>query len=117
MAVLLADGLYQVRKRPHPAERDAHGTPVPAADAAATDLVDGAAAHQPDGTWKLRLDPSVWPVRSGDTIAKPAEDRTWTVTGVPRLHQVPGAPDVDFVDLQAVAVPPEVDRGYPVPTT
>jgi hypothetical protein len=58
----------------------------------------------------------VWPVRDGDTVDKPAEGRQWTVTGVPRLHQVPNVPDVDFVDVRAVAVPPEVDRGYPVPT-
>ncbi|MCX5070822.1 hypothetical protein OOJ91_33800 [Micromonospora lupini] len=116
MAVQLADGFYLVRRRPHPAARDAHGIPIPGADDTVTDLVDGAAVEQPDGSWKLRLDPAVWPVHSGDTVGKPAEDLTWTVTGEPRLHMVPGVPDVDFIDVQAVAVPPEVDRGYPVPT-
>ncbi|WP_435585917.1 hypothetical protein [Micromonospora aurantiaca (nom. illeg.)] len=117
MAVLLADGLYQVRKRQHPAERDAHGTPIPGPDnASVTDPVAGAAGEQPDGSWKLRLDPAVWPVRAGDTVVTDDGIRTWTVTGIPRLHEVPNVPDVDYVEVQARIVPPEVDRGYPVPT-
>jgi len=116
MSVLIADGLYQVRRRPHPAPRDAHGTPIPGAEGTPTGLVDGAAAEQPDGQWKLRLDPIVWPVRAGDTIDQPATGRAWTVVGSPRLHEVPHHPDVDHIEVQAVIVPPEVDRGYPVPT-
>lgn len=113
MAVLLADGLYQVSRQAHPLERDAHGTPVPGPGGPPTPLVPGAATRQLDGSWTMRLDSAVWPVAAGDVVERPADSGRWTVTGTPRNVKVPGAPDVDHVALTAAQDPPDVDRGYP----
>lgn len=108
MAVVLADRDLTARVQSHPWTRDEHGVPVPA-EAPVTDdrgPYPGAATEQPDDTWTLRLDPRCWPVRAGDTITDGT--LTWVLTGNPRLHQVPGVSDVDYIAATAQLEPPEV---------
>jgi hypothetical protein len=112
VVVLLPDGAYRVGKPGRPHLRDAHGSPVPT-EPVWTAYVAGASARQADGSWSLRLGVSVWPVAAGDLIEREADGGQWSVTGTPRRHQVPGAPDVDHVTVVAVQVPPDVDLGYP----
>jgi hypothetical protein len=111
MVVVLADGRYRVLRLPHPQPRDGHGLPVPGGGTW-TEFVDGAAGQQPDGSWSLRLDPSVWPVHAGDTVEREDGSR-WVVYGEPRLSAVPDHPDVDHVRVTARQDPPDPDRGQP----
>lgn len=105
MAVVLADGSYTVRKRPHEWTRDAHGTPVPTAPGTALGPYPGAVAEQPDGTWSLRLDPAAWRLRAGDLVDGPA-GRTWLVeSALLRTNQA--ASDVDYVAVVGSLQPPE----------
>lgn len=108
MAVVLSNCQLQVEAREHPEERDARGTPVPSD----TDTITvrgpfpGSALQQPDGSWSLRLDPQCWPVRAGDKVTDGT--RVWFANPDPRLHQVPGIPDVDYVQVAATLDPPLV---------
>ena len=113
MAVLLTDGRYTLHRQPTPQTRDGHGLPVPGPAAPPAGPGDGASSRQADGAWTLRLDPALWPVSAGDTVTRAADGHRWVVTGTPRLHEVPGHPDVDYVAVTAVQDPPDVDRGYP----
>ncbi len=95
MAVILSDGSYRVRKRPHEFTRDAQGTPVPAATE----------QPEPAGSWSLRLDPAAWRLRPGDLVDGPA-GRTWLVTSA-MLRVNTAAADVDYVAITATLEPPE----------
>jgi hypothetical protein len=80
VAVILPDGSYSVRKRPHEFGRDAHGTPLP-------------------------IDPAAWRVRPGDLVDGPA-GRTWVVaTALLKVNNA--AADVDYVAVTAQLEPPE----------
>lgn len=105
MAVVLADGNYQVRKRAHEYTRDAHGTPVPPVPGSSSSLLPGAATEQPDGSWTLRLDPALWPVYPDDLVDRPADSRSWLVeTAVYRFNTAD--PAVDYVACTASLQPP-----------
>lgn len=112
MAVLLPDRLLGVVPAlPRPWKRDAHGTPVPPAltvlaePAVPPRMYPGAASDQGEGTWSLRLDPQLWPVKAGDRIS----DGTlvWVATAT-RHVAVPGHAAVDHVQVTATLDPPEV---------
>lgn len=95
MAVVLSDGNYRVQKRGE-STRDADGALVPAAlDVLGAEL-PGASTRQQDGSWTLRLDPAVWPIRAGDRVVGPG-GVAWIVDGVPRAHENAEVPDVDYV--------------------
>lgn len=105
MSVVLADGLYHVRKRPHEFSRDSHGTPVPTAPGPASGPWPGAVTEQPGGGWSLRLDPAAWRIRPGDLVDGP-DGRTWLVeSALLRVNQA--APDVDYVAVVGALQPPE----------
>lgn len=107
MSVLLAHLNLRVTRREHMWGRDAHGVPVPTgATETTTAYYPGAAAEQDaDNTWRLRLDPRLWPVRDGDKVDDGT--RTWVVTQA-RLHEVPGHTDVDHIGVTARLDPPLV---------
>jgi hypothetical protein len=108
VAVILPNCALTVTQRAHPWVRDARGTPVPTTDDATTTSgpFPGAASEEPDATWALRLDPRSWPVRAGDQITDGT--RVWVAYGLPKLHEVPGAPAVDHVAVTATLEPPQV---------
>jgi hypothetical protein len=109
MAVVLPNATLTAYVLHHPWERDANGVPVPPnpnVKGAPRGPWPGSVLEQPDGTWTVRLDPRVWPVKEGDTISDDT-GRTWTLTST-RHHQVPGCPDVDYVQATATLNPPEV---------
>lgn len=109
MAVVLADRVLTVTVRSHPWTRDAMGTPVPTV----ADVLDvrgpwpGAAQENPDLSWSLRVDARAWPVRAGDQISDD-QGHVWVASGSPKLHMVPGVPDVDFIEVQGTLDPPKV---------
>jgi hypothetical protein len=105
VAVILPDGSYSVRKRPHEFGRDAHGTPLPTSPGPAVGPGPGDSTEQQDGTWTLRLDPAAWRVRPGDLVDGPA-GRTWVVaTALLKVNNA--AADVDYVAVTAQLEPPE----------
>jgi hypothetical protein len=109
MAVILANRMLTVHKRAHPQARDAHGTPIPQTSDTVTTVgpFPGAAQESADGSWTLRLDPRTWRVREEDNVTDD-QGNTWIIVGRPRLNQVPGASDVDFVRAQGTLEPPLV---------
>ncbi|HET9655448.1 MAG TPA: hypothetical protein VFP72_08845 [Kineosporiaceae bacterium] len=106
MAVVLPNCQLRVRKRAHPAPRDAHGTPIPAALGAALGPWPGAAKEQEErGTWSLRVDPAAWPLNPGDEVSDGA--RTWVVaTAV--LHAVQSCSAADYVAVVGRLNPPDI---------
>ncbi|MCX4677611.1 hypothetical protein OG413_20275 [Streptomyces sp. NBC_01433] len=109
MSVILANRQLTLSALAHPWARDANGVPVPPAPDQRPEprgTWPGSALEQPDGTWSLRLDPAAWPVEPGDVVADET-GMTWTLTTA-RLHQVPGCPDVDYVQAAATRNPPKV---------
>lgn len=101
MAVMLANAQLRVRVRAHPQGRDAHGVPIPGdpADDVVRGPFPGLTAEQPDGSWKLQLDPRHHPVEPGDVVVD-EDDREWTITTErPVLQRVPGAPMLDFIPI------------------
>jgi len=107
MAVILADGTYQVARRAHPwATMDDHGIAVPAALGAYGTARAGAVTAQADRSWRVRLDPAEWPLEAGDRITD--GERTWTITGEPRRIRHPVDDEVDYVTATAALDPPEV---------
>lgn len=110
MPVVLSNCELAVHAREHPFERDERGYPVPSPSDAVTvrGPFPGAAKEQPDRSFKLRLDERCWPVRGGDLITD--GERTWYAAyqPEPRLHEVPGIPDVDYVEVVATLDPPRV---------
>lgn len=109
MVVLLADRELTAEVRAHPWVRDAHGLPVPT-DADATTVhgpYPGAASENANMSWTLRIDARCWPLRAGDKISDD-QGNVWVLAGDPKLHQVPGVPDVDYIDAAATLDPPRV---------
>lgn len=106
MVVVLANCQLSAVVRAHPLARDKRKTPVPSTD----DEVEtrgpfpGSALEQADGTWKLRLDMRCGPLRQGDKATDGT--RTWVANADPIAHQVPGAPDVDYISMVATLDPP-----------
>lgn len=107
MAVLLPDLSLTVAHRSHPFTRDDYNNPVAGeSTTSATGPYPGAAKEtDTDNTWRLRLDPSHWPVEPGDEVTDGT--RVWVVVAA-RRHWVPGIPDVDHVAVTATLDPPEV---------
>lgn len=109
MVVVLADRELTVERRSHPWVRDAHGVPVPSGADTVTvkGPYPGAAAENADLSWALRVDARCWPVAAGDRVT---DDRgnVWVLSGDPKLHMVPGVPDVDFVAATGTLEPPKV---------
>jgi hypothetical protein len=104
VVVILSDGSYSVRKRTHEYTRDGHGTPVPGSPGSASAALPGAATEQPDGTYTLRLDPALWPLREDDLIDGPSS-RTWIIeSAVLRVNNADSA--IDYVAVTAALQPP-----------
>lgn len=106
MAVILSDGTYRVRHRPHPFTEDAHGLPVAASAPAPGPWRAGARSRQTDGSYHLRLDPAEWPVRPGDQVDG-QDGATFILTGWPKKSFNPAGSDVDHVAATAALKPPE----------
>lgn len=108
MTVVLPDRDLTARARRHPWVRDERGMPVPAAEPNWTTRgpYPGAAEEQADGTWALRIDPRAWPLLAGDQVTD--GDKTWILVGEPKLHAIPGVPDVDHVAATGTLDPPQV---------
>lgn len=107
MSVLLPDGAYRVARRAYPWPQDAHGAPVPPEAGPYGPPRPGAAKEQPrtetrlsrsqpEGTYRMRLDPAEWPVREGDRVTGPG-GRTWTITSFPQLYTNPVLPYADYI--------------------
>lgn len=111
MAVVLSNAQLTVTVRAHPAARDAHGMPVPAAGPPEQRGPYPGAVTPPQGptsnVWSLRVDPRCWPIREDDTITD-NQGRTFSVRPDPRLITVPGHPDVDYISVSADLDPPQV---------
>lgn len=109
MVVVLANAQLRVEARSHDFVRDARGAPVASdADTITTrGPFPGAVKEQPDGTYTIRLDPRCWPVRAGDAIVA-SDGRIWYAAPDPRKQEVPGVPDVDYVQLVGTIDPPRV---------
>lgn len=115
MAVLLSNVQLTVRRRTHGYPRDEWGQPVPTALGPATGPYRSAVKEQPrlEGSatpseWTVRLPTQAWPLEAGDELYEVGSTRKWVVIGQARLHQVPGVPDVDYVQASATLAPPEV---------
>jgi hypothetical protein len=104
MSVILSDGLYTVRKRAHPYQRDDHGLPVPPELSDPLGPLPGCATEQQDGSWSLRLDPTAWPMREDDQITGP-NGTVWMVRGQPVLYVNNANPALNYVSIQAVFEP------------
>lgn len=107
MTVLLADRWLGVRRRatgpldPHgDAYRGGWGSlqgPHPGRAAEGPDVPEG----QPQGrTWRIALDPRLWPVAQGDLVADPGSGEQWLVTSADLLTNN-AAPDVDYIAVEA----------------
>jgi hypothetical protein len=108
MAVVLPNRtLTLLRTGAHPWERDAYGHPVPPDPATvlaeAGPSSPGAVLQEDAKTWKLRLDPSWWPVWVGDRVTDGVQ--TWVIATV-HLNKHPIDPTVNFVRATAVLDPP-----------
>jgi len=110
VAVILANTELSVSAHAHPYARDAHGDPIVDPDAAPT--VRGpypGAVSQPegpaDGPWNLRLDPRLWPVAAGDRVTA-ADGRVFVLRPDPKLEQLPGYDDIDFIHATGDLDPP-----------
>lgn len=112
MAVLLPDGLYQVHHRPYPWPQDTHGAPVAPDQLPPGQARNGCSTEQPSGSWSLRLDPAEWRVRAGDLVTGGPGNRTYTVTGIPRLHVNSAASDADYIEALGVLAEPPVSVPY-----
>lgn len=107
MTVVLTSGNYGIRKRTHPFSRDAHGTPVPPGLGSVVGPWPGDANRQADGSYSIRLDPRLWPVKAGDVVTGPNSE-VWLVVGQPLLFRNNASPDVDYVGVTGTLEPPEV---------
>lgn len=105
VAVVLADGDYTVRRRPHPWPRDADGLPVPPSLGAPEGPWPGASREVTPDSWSMRLDPRCWPLREGDLVIRGT--RVWVVQGRPHLFVNNVASDVDYVAVTATLSPEE----------
>ncbi|MFJ5121963.1 hypothetical protein [Kitasatospora sp. NPDC088548] len=110
MAVILANRQFTAHVSPHPWPRDAHGTPIAPAPgsvpAGNSRPLPGSAIKQQDGTWSLRVDPTLWPLRVGDRIVATTNE-SWTVDTA-RLCAVAGHTAADYIAVTATLDPPEV---------
>lgn len=68
MAVLFANAMLGVRHRVERQERNAHGERVPVGWGPADAVREGFVTEGSDAAWRLRLDPSLWPVRTNDLV-------------------------------------------------
>jgi hypothetical protein len=66
VSVLVTDRLIGLRRRAE--VYDAHGFPIPGAEAAATPLYPGLARERGDGGWTLSVDEALWPIRENDVL-------------------------------------------------
>lgn len=111
MAVILPNCALGLIVRAHPYARDARGVPMPADDDSDTTVrgpEPGSAREMPDGSWSLKLDPGLWPVRAGDRITDETNTRTWVAAPDPKLHANVAAGDLDYVEVAATLDPPRV---------
>jgi hypothetical protein len=106
VVVILPDDVYGVRRREHPAPRDADGTPVLSAPGVLEGPWPGASRELSADSWSFRLDPLAWPLRAGDLVV--SGERVWVVQGRPKLFQNNAAPDVDYVAATATLSPEEI---------
>jgi hypothetical protein len=112
MAVILPNAHLTVRKRAHAFARDAHGLPVAGASTVTTEGPTPGAVVEPDDTtpaaapYRLRLDPSHWPVRPDDEV-EDDQGRKFIVRTA-RKVAVPVDDAVDFIRVTADLDPPEV---------
>jgi hypothetical protein len=67
VSVLLTNASLGLRRRVDGA-RDAHGSPLPTGWGALVGPADGLLNEQPDATWVVGLDPTLWPVRQNDMV-------------------------------------------------
>lgn len=113
MAVVLSNADLRTRTKPQPRARDDYGQVVgspehgewgPPLPGAVKEFVSS--DDDQGGVWNLRLDPAQWPLAAGDHITDDGLRVFVVMTAL--LHQVPGVPDVDYVQVTAVLETPEV---------
>lgn len=102
-------------RRVEAASFDAHGAPVPAPPGAATALLPGKRAELDTGQWQLALDPSLWPVRTGDFVVA-SDGLEWIVVYTKLIQGPPLEPeeaafgpdlDVAFIRVTGNQVTPD----------
>jgi hypothetical protein len=112
VAVILPNAQLTVRKRTHPSARDAQGWPVSGTALSAPEGPTDGAIVQPDdltpgqAPYRLRLDPSHWPVREDDEVTDELGRKFIVRTA--RMVSVPVDDTVDFIRVTADLDPPQV---------
>lgn len=79
VSVLLPNAQLGLRRR-YVGATDAHGAELPAGWGEIEGPLDGFQNEQPDSTWVLGLDPSLWPVRQNDMVISADTGAAWLVT-------------------------------------
>lgn len=103
MAVLLPDRSVSATVYPHTFGRDAMGSPVRDTTPVVRGPYPGAARELVDGSWTLRVDTRLWPLREDDELSDGTS--TWVVRTA-TVNKVPGHSDVDYVAVTATLQPP-----------
>lgn len=112
MAVILANTTLSARRKVHQYEKDSHGVSVASTEwGAPTEAFPGAVVVPPDGPtqnvpWRIRADVQLWPLYPDDELTTD-DDRKFIVRTA-RLVQVPGYPDVDYIQVTGDLTPPYV---------
>lgn len=78
MSVLLSNASLGLRRRVEGA-RDSHGSPLPTGWGSVQGPAAGFLNEQPDATWIVGLDPTLWPVRQNDMVIDGTTGGAWLV--------------------------------------
>jgi hypothetical protein len=79
--------------------RDSHGAPLPGGWGDPQSPQPGLLNEQPDATWIIGLDPTLWPVRQGDLVVDDTGG-AWLVDTA-KLVQHPVDSTVDWIRITA----------------
>lgn len=99
MSVLLTNATLGVRRR-YDTGKDAHGFSMPGGWGTLQGPLDGYEQEQPDSTWVLGLDPTLWPVRQNDMVIDGATGAAWLITTADLIKH-PVDSTVDWIRLTA----------------
>lgn len=99
MSVLLPNTQLGIRRR-YDSGKDAHGFSVPVGWGTMQGPLPGFEQEQPDSTWILGLDPTLWPARQNDMVIDGVTGAAWLVTSAD-LCMHPKDPTVDWIRLTA----------------
>jgi hypothetical protein len=99
VSVLLVNGQLGIRRR-FDGGLDAHGDKLPTGWGSLEGPLDGFQKEQPDSTWVLGIDPSLWPVRQNDMVISGVTGGAWLVVTA-ALIKHPVDSTVDWIRITA----------------